>query len=126
MRIIRDNACMIDVIAKEAVIKNRAKLEKAGVKTIPYCSTSYNTETNETRAHAHLLFYYKGDTWHYDNSTGSTKVYVKRYVDDILKVTKRMYKQYFPSVVVQHVSPLKLMTNFSRYAKPLPKKYINV
>lgn len=116
---------MIDAIAKEAIIKNHAKLKKAQVRSFIFTSTDYDTKLSITRGHAHLIFYYKGDTWHYDNGSGSTKVYAGKYVKNILSVVKRVYSLHCPHIKVQKVVPLNLMTNFDRYAKPLPKKYIN-
>ena len=126
MQIVKDNACMIDAIAREATIKSRAKLNKANVKSVVFSSTHYNTRTGTYHGHAHLIYYYKGHTWHYDNSTGSTKVYAGRYVKDILKVVKRAYSYLAPHIIIQKVVPLNLITHFERYAKPLPKKYLNV
>lgn len=40
-----DKSCMIDVISKEAIIRNRAKLQKAEVETIPYATTYVDTTT---------------------------------------------------------------------------------
>lgn len=125
MQIIKDNACLIDAIAKESIIKNHAKLKKTRVKSIVFSSTDYDTKTNSTRGHTHLIFYYQGHTWHYDNGMGTIKAYAHKYEKNILNVIKRVYSLHYPHIKVQKVVPLNLMTNFDRYAKPLPKKYIN-
>lgn len=123
--IIKDNACMIDMIAKEAVIKNVAKLKKAKVKTMPYASTMFNTLTGESRGHAGMVFYYKNDTWHYDNSTGSTRVLKGEHSKDLLGVVKKSFSLH-PHIEIEKVMPLSLASYFPEDAKECPKKFLNI
>ena len=125
MKPIKDNACMIDMIAKEAVLKNVAKLKKAKVKTMPYVSTMFNALTGETRGHAGMIFHYRNDTWHYDNSTGSTRILYNEHSKDYLKVVKKAFSLY-PSIKIQSVLPLSMAVNFPEDAKPCPKKFLNI
>lgn len=121
MRIIKDNACVIDMISKEAIIKNHAKLKKAHVKTIPYAIDMICD--GERRGHACMLFHYKGDTWHYDNSFGSVRVYQKKYVKDVFKVAQRVYSTH-KNIKVLRAFPMEFVTHFPDQEKELPKKYI--
>ena len=117
---------MIDVIAKEAVIRNRAKLQKAEVETIPYATTYVNVVTGERVGHAEMIYFYNDDTWHYSSSTGSTRVYKDKLSDDILGITNKIYKLHFPSFKVEKVVPMDIATFFpDEETFELEDRYIN-
>jgi hypothetical protein len=123
---IEDKSCMIDVISKEAVIRNRAKLQKAEVETIPYATTYYNTTTGEYVGHAEMIYFYNDDTWHYSSTTGSTRIYKDKLSEDILTITNKIYKLHFPHYRVQKVVPMDIITFFpDDNSQPLPDHYIN-
>jgi hypothetical protein len=123
MEIIQDNSCLIDVISKEAAVKNQAKLNKAKVKTIPYVVDLFNNNTHKRTGHACLIFHYDGDTWHYDNQCGSVKVFKGKLSNDILAIAKKVYTLY-PHITLRSAFPLKMSTQFEGESKTLPKKYI--
>ena len=125
MKLIQDNACMIDMISKEAVIRNVAKLKKAKVKTIPYVSTMFNTLTGEHKAHAGMVFFYKNDTWHYDNSIGSTRVIRNTHSKDLLSIVNKSFSRY-PHIKIEKVLPLSLAEFFPEDNKPCPKQFLNI
>jgi len=119
-----DNSCLIDVISKEAIIKNRAKLKKVKVETVPYVVSMTNSLSGIPSAHACMLFYYKGDTWHYDNSTGSTRAFRNKKVKNVLTVAKKVFSLQ-PWLKIDRAYPLEYMDNFPEEARILPNKYIN-
>lgn len=121
-----DKSCMIDVIAREAVIHNRAKLQKAEVETIPYATTYVDTTTGARIGHAEMIYFYNDDTWHYSSSTGSTRVYKDKLSEDILEITKKIYKLHFPNLKIEKVVPMDMATFFPEEDSfNLPAKYFN-
>jgi hypothetical protein len=121
-----DKSCLIDVISKEAIVRNKAKLNKASVKTFPYATTYVNTLTGERTGHAEMLYYYNNDTWHYSSSTGSTRIFKNKISKDILNITVKVYERFLPSYTVEKVVPLDIVSFFEDDTQPLPKKYINI
>ena len=119
------NSCLVDMIAHEHVLKNHKKLKRAKIKTIPYSTTFQNTLTGETWSHAEMVFYYKGDTWHYSNHSGSTKVILNRCCEDLLEITKKVYSSWQTDKRVVKVMPLDLVANFVEHSRALPDKYVN-
>jgi hypothetical protein len=122
MKVTSNNDCFIDVISKEAIIKNLQKLKKAKIKTIPYATTLLNTLTGETIGHAEMVFHYNGDTWHYSNHQGSIKVYPKNLSEDILSVSEKVYSL-TPHMKVLKVIPMDLVANFPEHSQPLSEQY---
>jgi hypothetical protein len=121
-----DKSCMIDVISKEAVLRNRAKLQKAEVETIPYATTYVDTVTGQRMGHAEMIYFYNDDTWHYSSSTGSTRIYKDKLSDDILGITNKIYKLHFPNLKVEKVVPMDIVTFFpDEISYNLSDKYIN-
>ena len=115
---------MIDMIAKEAIIKNVAKLKKAKVKTMPYASTLVNTISGEIRGHAGMIFHYKNDTWHYDPSSGSRRIYRDKHSKDYLEIVNRAYSDQ-PQIWVKCVFPLVIADFFRDEGKSCPAKFFN-
>jgi len=122
MKTTNNNDCLIDVISKEAIIKNQQKLKKAKVKTIPFATTLLNTLTGETTGHAEMVFHYNEDTWHYSNHQGSIKIYPKKLSEDILTISEKAYSL-TPHMKVLKVIPIDLVANFPEHTQPLPKQY---
>jgi hypothetical protein len=122
MNITGNNDCFIDVISKEAIVKNLQKLKKAKIKTIPYATTLLNTLTGVATGHAEMVFHYNGDTWHYSNHQGSIKIYSKKLSEDILSISEKAYSL-TPHMKVLKVVPIDLVTNFPEHSQPLLKLY---
>lgn len=114
---------MIDMISKEAILLNHAKLKKAKIKTIPYVSDITNKETGIRTAHACMIFHYRGDTWHYDNCYGSVKVFVGKLSNSIPSIAKKVFSLR-PHLKLHRAFPLDIQSNFKAESQPLPKKYI--
>lgn len=123
---IDDKSCMIDVISKEAILRNRAKLQKAEVETIPYATTYFDTTTGTRVGHAEMIYFYNDDTWHYSSSTGSTRIYKNKLSEDILEITNKIYKLHFPNFKVEKVVPMDIVTFFPEdETYVLENRYIN-
>lgn len=117
-------ACLIDVIAMEAALKNRKKLIRANIETIPYVSTLVNTITGITTGHACLLFHYKGDTWNYDSLLGSIKVFPLELSWDLTKVAKKVFSL-LPNIEVTKTISLDICTMYKEDDKKMQKILIN-
>ena len=124
MKIIKDNACMIDMIAKEAALRQMAKLKKAKVKTFPYVSTARDNRSGETRGHCGLIFHYKGDTYNYENGTGTTRIYRKEKSVKYVEIVKKAYRLQ-PHLTVLSAMPLDMAVQFPEESQPLPPQYVN-
>lgn len=106
VKVSNTNSCMIDMIAREAVVKNRAKLRGVNIETIPFCTTYVDTLTGARTAHAEMLYHYNNDTWHYTNSLGSTRIFKNKKSFDIKKVADIIYTKFFPKLKVEKVLPI--------------------
>ena len=115
-----NKSCLIDVISKEHALKNRKKLLRANIETLPYGVMLTNKITGETFGHACLLFHYKGDTWHYDSLSGSTKVFPMELTWDISKAAKKAFS--LLSLEVIKTVPLDICTMFEDDDKNMLEK----
>jgi len=115
------NDCMIDTVCYEASLKAHKRLLRAEVNTIPYAATLVNHLTGNQTAHACLVFHYKGDTWNYDPSIGSSKVFPETITYDTLAAAKKMYST-FPHFEVKGTVPIDIVTSFPEDAKIMDEK----
>ena len=112
--------CLIDVISMESALKNRKKLIRASVETVPYVSTLVNTLTGAVTGHACLLFHYKGDTWNYDSLLGSVKVFPMELIWDLTTVAKKVFSL-LPNTEVARTIPLEVCTMFKEDNEKMQK-----
>lgn len=108
----RTKDCLIDLISKEATIKNEALLRQASVDTYPYAVTLVDSLTGKEFAHCEMSFHYKNDTWHYTNWNGSVRLFKDRIVNDLEGIAKKIYTTFAPRYKVVKVTPLDVCTFF--------------
>lgn len=106
----RDKSCFIDVISKEAIIRNKSKLNKAKIKTFPIWTTCIHSKKKS--AHAEMFFYYKNDTWFYSNQIGSLRILKNRKGKNFKNMVKRIYSYFYPDHKVESVHQLDEITFF--------------
>jgi len=107
----KDKSCFIDVISKEAILRNKSKLDKAKINTFPIITTTLNKK--KKTSHAEMFFYYKGDTWFYSNQIGSIRVLRKRKGRNIKNMVKRIYSFFYPEHEVLSVHHMDYVEFFS-------------
>ncbi len=112
MKTLEPKGCLIDVIAKEAV------LIKANIKTLPYALTIFDTLTGKTFGHACLLFQYKNDTWNYDSLYGSVKVFPNELTNNIGRVAEKTFSL-IPNYEIKKVLPIAMCTMFPEDTKEI-------